>query len=229
MTVAPVRELGPLLDRLEQLVDEPALADPRHADEGDELRLAAAAGALERSVRRESSRRRPTSAARASRSTFTRAVACTTSQTATGSAFPFASTRAWWSYSIASRVARYVCSPTRIPPVGAAACSRAAVLTTSPAASLGSAPRSIDQRLAGVDADPKLDPFLVCPVADRECRSHRTLWVVLVGDGRAEDRHHGVADELLHRAAEALQLRKQAGVVGGEHRPHVLGVELLRP
>ena len=46
-------------------------------------------------------------------------------------------------------------------------------------------------------------------------------------DGRAEERHHGVADELLHRAAEALELRAQALVVGREDRPHVLGVELL--
>jgi hypothetical protein len=36
-------------------------------------------------------------------------------------------------YSIASRVLRYVSSPTTIPFTGACTCSRAAVLTTSPA------------------------------------------------------------------------------------------------
>jgi hypothetical protein len=54
------------------------------------------------------------------------------------------------------------------------------------------------------------------------------LGVVLVRDGRAEDRHHRVADELLHRPAEALDLRPQAPVVGREHGAHVLRVELLR-
>ncbi len=46
---------------------------------------------------------------------------------------------------------------------------------------------------------------------------------------RAEQRHHGVADELLDRAPEALELGAEVGVVGVEQRAHVLGVELLRP
>ena len=45
--------------------------------------------------------------------------------------------------------------------------------------------------------------------------------------GAPNTRHHRVADELLDRAAEALELVAQAGVVGREQRPHVLGVELL--
>ena len=66
-------------------------------------------------------------------------------------------------------------------------------------------------------------------VAGGERGSHRALGVVLVGDGRAENGHDRIADELLHGAAEALDLRAQARVVRGEHRAHVLRVELLGP
>ena len=45
--------------------------------------------------------------------------------------------------------------------------------------------------------------------------------------GRAEHRHHRVADELLHRAAEALELVAQARVVGPQQRAHLLGIHLL--
>ena len=44
---------------------------------------------------------------------------------------------------------------------------------------------------------------------------------------RAEQRHHCVADELLHRAAETLELRAQTLVVGTEDRLDVLRIELL--
>ena len=64
-------------------------------------------------------------------------------------------------------------------------------------------------------------------VADGERGADRALGVVLVRRGGAEDRHDGITDELLHRAAEALDLGAQARVVGGEHRPHVLRIELL--
>ena len=88
-----------------------------------------------------------------------------------------------------------------------------------------------DQRLARVHRDPHLQllALLARPVADRERRPHRALRVVLVRDRRAEERHHRVADELLDRAAEALELRTKMGVVRREQRAHVLGVEPLRP
>ena len=66
------------------------------------------------------------------------------------------------------------------------------------------------------------------PVADRERRAHGSLGVVLVRDRGAEERHHRVADELLHRAPEMLELFPHAPVVVREHRPHVLGVQPLR-
>ena len=46
--------------------------------------------------------------------------------------------------------------------------------------------------------------------------------------GRAEERQHGVTDELLHRAAVSLQLGAQPQVIAGEQSAHVLGIELLR-
>ena len=64
-------------------------------------------------------------------------------------------------------------------------------------------------------------------VAGGERGAHRALRVVLVRRGGAEDRHDRITDELFHGAAEALDLGAQARVVGGEHRPHVLRIELL--
>ena len=46
-------------------------------------------------------------------------------------------------------------------------------------------------------------------------------------DRRAEERHHRVADELLHRAAATLELVTQPLVVRRQHRLHVLGIEPL--
>ena len=43
----------------------------------------------------------------------------------------------------------------------------------------------------------------------------------------AEERHHRVADELLDRAAVALELGAHALVVGAEYRLDVLGIERL--
>ena len=91
-----------------------------------------------------------------------------------------------------------------------------------------------DDRLARVDADADVEierrvglvQFLH-GVADGERRPDRTLRVVLVCDGSAEDGHDGIADELLHGAAEALDLRAQAREVRREHAADVLGVELL--
>jgi hypothetical protein len=48
-----------------------------------------------------------------------------------------------------------------------------------------------------------------------------------VRDGCAEERHDGVADELLDRAASALELLAQARIVGRQHRSDVLGIQLL--
>ena len=149
----------------------------------------------------------------------------------TGSALPFASTGSASLYSIARSVARYACSPTRIPFTGAADWSRAAVLTTSPAAIVSPA----SGRASTVtSASPVLTPIrtsMPSSVAHSRIakrRTDRALRIVLVRDRRAEDRHRRVADELLHGAAVAFELRTYAGVVAAELGGDVLRVELLR-
>ena len=85
-----------------------------------------------------------------------------------------------------------------------------------------------DERLAGGDPDPHLElALLVGPVADGQRGADGALGVVLVRERSAEQGHDRVADELLHGAAEALELRAQPLVVRPEDRLHVLGVERL--
>ena len=62
-------------------------------------------------------------------------------------------------------------------------------------------------------------------VPDLERRPHGSLGVVFVGDRCAEDGHHGVADELLDRPAEVLDVPAKPGVERLEEPAHVLGVE----
>ena len=91
-----------------------------------------------------------------------------------------------------------------------------------------------NERLARIDGDPNAQVELRVGlvqlrdrVADRQGRANGTLRVVLVRDRGAEQRDDGVADELLHGAAEALELRAYAPVVGGEQLADVLGIEPL--
>ncbi len=91
------------------------------------------------------------------------------------------------------------------------------------------------QHLAGVDADPHLqrepmggvefgvDRLEPSPHADRG--SERPRRIVLVGRRHAERGHHGVADELLHRAALGLDLLAHAAEVGGHDVAKLLGVQ----
>ena len=85
----------------------------------------------------------------------------------------------------------------------------------------------LDDRLAGVHRDSHLQPVLLGPVADGERCAHGALGVVAVRRRRAEDAHDRVPDELLDRAAVALELLADAFVVRSEDRPNVLWVELL--
>ena len=85
-----------------------------------------------------------------------------------------------------------------------------------------------DERLTGCDADPDLEVSpSMGPSADGEGSSHGPLGIVLVGDRRTEQRHGGVADELLDRPAVALELGADALVVAAEHGSHVLGIHPL--
>src|SRR5205823_4557932 len=57
--------------------------------------------------------------------------------------------------------------------------------------------------------------------------AHRAQRIVLVHRGNAEDGHHGVADELLDRAAVALDDFFRDLEVAGHHPPQALGIDLL--
>ena len=59
---------------------------------------------------------------------------------------------------------------------------------------------------------------------DSQARPHGPFRIVLVCDRGAEDGHHRVADELLDRSAEALDLDLQPFVVRPERRADVLWV-----
>ena len=85
----------------------------------------------------------------------------------------------------------------------------------------------VDDDLAGVHADAHREGAgsrLTESLDNAQRRPHRALGVVLVRDGRAEDRHHGVSDELLHGAAERLDVTAQLLVVSAEVAMDVLRI-----
>ena len=84
-----------------------------------------------------------------------------------------------------------------------------------------------DQRLAGRDSDPKLDPVLFGKRANGERGANRALGVVLMRGGSAEQRHHGVTDELLDSASVPLELLFEPRVIRPEESGDILGVHLL--
>ncbi len=86
-----------------------------------------------------------------------------------------------------------------------------------------------DDGLAGRDrgAHGELETFLaelLDRLEDPEPGADRALGVVLVGDGSPEDGHDRVADELLDGPAEPLDVGLHPLVVGAQRRPHVLRV-----
>ncbi len=90
------------------------------------------------------------------------------------------------------------------------------------------------ERLPRGDPDPDLEPEprvlrvqLLDRLEDAEGGPHRALGIVLVDGRRAEDRHHGVSDELLDGPAEALELLPQGCVVRPDAGPDVLGIGRL--
>ena len=83
--------------------------------------------------------------------------------------------------------------------------------------------------LAGVDADPDLQPA-VQPTdrgPDLERAAQGALGVVVVRLGCAEDRHGRIADVLLERAAESDDLGRDGGEVGALDLTHRLRIGLL--
>ncbi len=229
--LTPEDELRVALDRLEELVDEPALADSRLADEGDELDRARATRPLERveqrvelsaaADERRSHARRDVdadAAARLERLPGLDRLGLALGLNRLGG-------------PVVDGVAG--CAPCRLADEDAVdRCVRLEPrrrvddVAGDHALALLRPRAERDECLPGVDADAELELDLLVedPVADGECRSHRALGVVLVRDRGAEHGHHGVADELLDRAPEALELVAQPRVVGPEQRAHLLGI-----
>ena len=184
-----------------------------------------------------SSASRPTSSVSRRRAAAAPSCAPTTSQTSTGSAFPFA-----WMGSAAlnaneSMVARYVVRLDedavgrrgRLDP----RCGVEHVAGSRPLSLARPRPEH-HERLAGVDAGPdvEVEPLVLLvqlgdSLPDRERRADGALRIVLVGLRRAEQREDGVAAELLEGAAVGLELTADACVVRSHERLHVLGVEIL--
>ena len=85
-----------------------------------------------------------------------------------------------------------------------------------------------DERFAGRDADVDLQVSAGSKLlTDRQRGPDGALGVVLVRDGRAEDRHHRVAHELRDRAAVPLEDCAQLGVIRLQEALHVLGIHPL--
>ena len=123
----------------------------------------------------------------------------TTRQAASGSRRPLTSTGPTSSISRLPSARLRAAGPIRISPGAAACCSRAARLTASPVANVESV--VVDDDLARLDPDPRLEPERVHRFEDPDRGSHGALGVVLVRLRDPEGGEHGVAGELLHDAA----------------------------
>ncbi len=153
----------------------------------------------------------------------------------TGSDFPFSSCSPALAYAMAASDARRVASPTRTDPgLCRALRARCRVDQVSGDHAL---PFGVDGdgRLAGLHRGAKLEPLRACGLRERVDRVNEvergadgTLGVVLARDRGTPQRHHRVADELLHRAAVALDHRARRVEVAGLQLPHVLEVAALR-
>jgi hypothetical protein len=92
----------------------------------------------------------------------------------------------------------------------------------------GRAPSAISASPVVIPMRSASSPSASSRVADGERRADRPLGVVLVGDRRPEHGHDGVADELLHRPAAAVELGAQARVERSDEPPLVLRVHFER-
>ena len=126
--------------------------------------------------------------------------------------------------STASRTSARVGCPISTSPGGAACSSREATLTASP---VDEPLRRARHHLARHDADPPLEAELGQCIPHLGRRAHCAQRVVLVQRRHAEDGHHGIADELLDRAAVALDDLPHRFEVAGEQRAQPLGIDRL--
>ena len=211
------------VDRLRELPDQPALADARHADEGDELRRPLPLDA------REGLEERVELLARARRAAPRRAGATSTPKRARAAdRLPHRDR-----LRLPLRLDRLAVAVLDRP-LGRAvgrladedAVHRRGRLQTGGRVDDVARDHALALRRVGRRARRRASPVLTAmrtcrssaglasfsswtASRDRERSAHRTLGIVLVRDRRAEDGHDRVADELLHGAAEALDLRAQ--------------------
>ena len=97
----------------------------------------------------------------------------------------------------------------------------------------GVGPDRTEENLARVDADAECEASEITRVLVRaalhlERSSHGSLWIVLMGDRGAEDRHERVADHLVNGTAVALDDLAQLRHAGIDQRAQVLRVGRLR-
>ena len=221
----PVDDVGVLLDRPEELEDKPALADSGHADEGEELRLPLLARAGECARKHielagAADERHPVQPLDAD----------------AGSRLPclpdghrprLALGRDRLGGTVVDHLLRRLMRLLPDEDAVGWSCrlqSGGRVDNVAGRKRLGAV---CHERLARVDPDPQLELLLLCPVADHQCSSDGTLGVAFVRERSAEDAHHRIADELLDRAAETLQLGLDVRMVMGEEPGDVLGIHLL--
>ena len=219
------------------VLDETRLADARIAGDQHDARRRGRRSrgrALPRSALSRASR--PTSGDRSS-SAARRSCTSRRRNAGTRSAFPFSSSGSTASTSTCSRTSRYVSSPrsTSQAPRGLLEprrrVDRIAGHETLPGGRVAGddLPRVDADAVLERDAVRALEPF----VQPRERllhltrRAHGSQRVVLVDAREPEDGHHGVADELLDRAAVPRDRRAHRVEVAGHRLPQRLGVELL--
>ena len=141
------------------------------------------------------------------------------------------------SATTASRTSVYVSRPRRMPPGGAPCSSRAAVLTVSPVIRVvpvaGSPTTTSPVFTPGPEPDRKAAFELEVRVedgqrlADLGGRANGPERIVLVHLRHAEDGHHRVADELLHRSPVRLDDRPHGREVSVHDRAQRLRIHAL--
>ena len=153
----------------------------------------------------------------------------------TGSALPLSACSPASANPIAAAASRCVASSTQTSPGVAADCTRAAVLTASPATMpsptaptvTATSPVTTPARARSPVA-PTCSPELGDGRDQVQRGAHGPLGVALDRDRRAPDRHDRVADELLDHAAVAADHRAGRVEVPRQQLAHLLGIARLR-
>ena len=183
------------LEPVDELAREAALADPRLAEDREQVRAAVAHGPCERVLEELELRLAPDERRTRARRPGGPSSASITRQRAKGPFTPFSSSGPASSTTRLADASRYAVGPTRISRGRAACCRRAARFTASPVTNVESesstttSPASIPIRASRPSSRDRL--------AHRERCAGRAMRVVLVRLRHAERGENGVACELL--------------------------------